>query len=237
MGRPQRLRHYIGPLDPEDAATGIQAARLNALSLLEAAEELLASKKYALATMLSILAIEEATKVPIIFSILLSSDSRETKKLWKKYRTHTAKGSIYPHALSWVVYTHHPRGKDKKLQELVADTTPEPETMEFVKQLMLYSDCFTDKAWTLPVDQASRDKAKFMLDDARAIILQLRDYSPEELAVWKRHLYELDSISTQEKKNAFSALHKELLEKKFIKPDWWKDIFHAFGGRENRSNE
>lgn len=236
MTKPERLRQYAGPLNPEDAATGIQVARLNALSLLEAADKLFASKKHALTIVLSILAIEEATKVPIIFSILLSDNSREIKNLWKQYRTHTAKGSIYPHLISQVVYTHYPRGKDKKLQELVADTTPKPEIMEFVKQLMLYSDCFTHKAWTLPLDQASRDKAKFMLDDARAIILQLRDYSPEELVIWKQHLYGLNSMSLQTKKNAFNALHKQLLDKKFIKPGWWKHILDAFDLKEGQTN-
>ncbi|MBE0479036.1 AbiV family abortive infection protein, partial [Candidatus Aerophobetes bacterium] len=208
MKRPKHLRPYVGSLNPKDAAIGMQIARLNALSLLEAAEELFNFKKYALTTVLSILAIEEAAKVAIIFSILLSDDSREIEKMWKKYRTHTAKGSIYPYAISWVIYTHHPKGRNKKLQEMVTNRTPRPETMEFIKQLMLYSDCFTDKVWTLPKDQANRKKAKFMLGDARAMILQLRDYLPEELTIWKQHLYGVNRMLPQERKSAFNALHR-----------------------------
>ena len=62
----RRLNQYCGPLSPSQIAAGINAARANAMRLLEDAKLLAGSGRYASATALAILSIEEGGKDGIL---------------------------------------------------------------------------------------------------------------------------------------------------------------------------
>jgi hypothetical protein len=63
------LEPYSGPLTPEDAATAMQAARLNALDLLASARLLHEQGRFHHSTGLCILALEEVGKPQIVMSM------------------------------------------------------------------------------------------------------------------------------------------------------------------------
>ena len=53
--------------------------------------------------------------------------------------------------------------------------------------------------------------------------LALRDYPPGELAIWLKHV-ELARAENKEVRSVLPELHKELLEKGFVKDGWWDVI-------------
>jgi hypothetical protein len=63
------LTEYRGPLDAVAAATGMQAARLNAVDLYETATTLFEARRYSHSVAVAILAIEEIGKRALLLSI------------------------------------------------------------------------------------------------------------------------------------------------------------------------
>jgi|SRR5262252_5570244 len=84
------MKTYVEGLTAMQTASAIQAARLNAIDLVETAELLFTLKRYAHSMALSILAIEEAGKLPILLGIYLNPSS-DQKARWRSFRSHTAK--------------------------------------------------------------------------------------------------------------------------------------------------
>src|SRR5215216_1530385 len=70
--KPRRLDQFKGKRSSSQIAEGTNAAAANAKRLIEDAEALLKADSYASATALAILAIEEAGKISILHSIVLS---------------------------------------------------------------------------------------------------------------------------------------------------------------------
>jgi len=105
----KRLNSYKGRLDYAQIADGINAARRNALRLLEDAQILLRAERYATAASLAILSIEESGKQHILRGLALATADEELLGLWRDYRSHTKKNipklafaykKIHPH-WSW----------------------------------------------------------------------------------------------------------------------------------------
>ena len=95
MHKQKTLNQYSGRLTTIQAAAGIQAAIKNAQSLLADAELLLKNERWERATAISVLAIEEVGKAPILREILLARDGEELKTAWRSYRSHTKKNVLY----------------------------------------------------------------------------------------------------------------------------------------------
>ncbi len=89
MANRKTITQYTGPLTVEQAAESITKARANAQSLLADAELLLEHQRWARATALAILSIEEAGKVALIRELLLARDEAELREGWRAYRSHS----------------------------------------------------------------------------------------------------------------------------------------------------
>lgn len=66
MAEADTPKPYGGELDSQQAASAMQAARLNAIELLDTADILFNLKRFPHSVVFSILAIEEAGKLPIL---------------------------------------------------------------------------------------------------------------------------------------------------------------------------
>lgn len=116
-------RPYGGALTPLQAASAMQAARLNARDLLETAELLYSLKRFAHSAALSTLALEEAGKLPILQGIFLGVGGDQSK-LWRAYRRHQAKTRTITARLRFECgqcspsFLGIPRGKSARLGQL-----------------------------------------------------------------------------------------------------------------------
>jgi len=72
-----------------------------------------------------------------------------------------------------------------------------------------------------------------LLAEAKALAFTIRDRSPEELEIWKKHFNQLKDKSPDALHNMVTGLRDELVEKKLIKKQWWdgllKDIEEICG--------
>jgi len=80
-------------MSPLDTATIIQAARINAVDLLETAKLLRNEERYPHSFVFGVLALEEAGKVEMALALLLGLGPAPNE-LWRSYRQHTAKTSL-----------------------------------------------------------------------------------------------------------------------------------------------
>jgi AbiV family abortive infection protein len=221
-----KLQAYEGKLDACSAATGLQAARLNASDLVGSSQLLFNAKKYHHSVALSTLAIEECGKIPIILSIFLELD--DSKKIWKKYRHHRSKSNYLNTAVVAMAQAEFPN-LDKKNLNMISQG-PIPLYLDVMKQLAFYTDCISTHEghmWHLPRDRDWQVEAKERLDEARAMALKLRDYPPTELDIWHKHLAKYNRKNKEELKTAFKKLKEELLGKGFIGEGWWTPILKA----------
>ena len=62
-------------------------------------------------------------------------------------------------------------------------------------------------------------------DYARGAVLSgLRDYPPAELEIWLKHVSQARKDGKTEMSSILPNLHKELLERGFIKKGWWDTL-------------
>ena len=219
----RRLVPYQGGLTPEQAATAMQAARLNALDLLETAEILIDLKRFAHSVAFSILAVEEASKNPLLLGILLGFENREG--LWRAYRTHKAKTQFLNPGIRDRIRVTFPEFPLEMAKD-IGQRGPTPDDLEIQKQRAFYSDCLKADGRAqvhLPRNLDWRQIAWERLCEAKALVQPIRDYSPEELKIWLKHAKE-----AQKNGGTFATvlepLYKELLAEGFVKEGSWTTI-------------
>jgi AbiV family abortive infection protein len=224
---------YSGRLNAEEAASAIQAARLNAIDLLDTAGMLYTLKRFPHAMALSILAIEEATKVAIVFHMFLNSGNQLAPQ-WKRYRAHRAKTAWLNPAIESRIratFPEMPAGTAKD----IGKRGPTSEQLELDKQLAFYSDCLDlggKFVCHLPRLRDWRRPAWERLCEAEAIVLPLRDYSPDELGIWLKHI-EKATAEGRHPDSVLPELQKELLQKGFIQEGWWDTILQDLADNPN----
>ena len=113
-------RPYMAGLTPEQAATAMQAARMNAVELLETAEILFTLKRFPHSLVLSTLAIEENGKLNILMSMLLGFDGEKLNHKWKSYRKHQAKTEMLNLAIQCRVRATFPQVSLQDAKEIGA---------------------------------------------------------------------------------------------------------------------
>ena len=217
---------FKGKLSPQQASEAIDAARRTADDLLKTAEVLFEHDRFAHCVTMSILAIEEAGKQPIIMGILLGWI--ELSSGWKDYIRHAAKTRFINGAIVMQERNYFPQ-LPRQFAEAIGKTGPDPDILEKTKQRSLYSDCL-DKKGKFQIHEPSaidwKDIAHYVLCDARVVVAALRHYSAAELSVWLKH-----SKLCQKDRRGFetglTALEKELREAGFIQPGWWKNILES----------
>lgn len=223
------LKPYRGKLDPLSAASAMQAARFNAIDLVETSQLLYDTKKYAHSMAFSILSIEESAKPMIIFFIFL--EFNDLKVLWNGYRQHKYKSNFLNPSIMWRAHALFP-DLDTETLELISQGPP-PWYLDGMKQRALYTDCLEipNGVWCyLPRNANNKldEEARKRLDEANSLAYSLRDYPPEELVVWYKHLRQLTKKKKEEWKGPIKALRDELLEKGFIKNGQWDPIIKVF---------
>lgn len=220
------LQPYRGELRAFDAASGIQAARLNARALLESSQLLLNERRYAHAIALAVLADEEAAKGMLIMGIFLGV--RQPADAWKDYRSHTAKTAHYNFAIESRAHAEFGPLSDD-LATAAREGGPTPEIMDATKQLSLYSDCFADGeqvAWHLPANWATEEFAVQVVNETIALVTGLRDYPPDELEVWRQH-WDAGRTAGSRPESVVRRLHDELLARGMIKQGQWDPVLRA----------
>jgi AbiV family abortive infection protein len=219
------LDQYSGPLDPQSAATGMQAARLNALDLIESSKLLRDATKHAHSAALSVLAIEECGKIPIILQLFLGDP--DTSSLWKGFRKHLFKGKFHNPGILASAKAFFPK-LDKQTLATMANGPP-PEFLDGMKQLGWYSECFQASegpTWHPPKNMDWAEKADMLLAEAKALALNVRDHSPEELEIWKKHFNQVKVKTSDAVKKMMGGLRNELVQKNFIKKEWWDGLLN-----------
>jgi AbiV family abortive infection protein len=204
----------------------MEAARTTALELLQTAEILFERERFAHCTSMSVLAIEEAGKLPIIQGILLDlSDPAET---WREYTRHTAKTQHLTDGIAMQVHNYFP-GMPSEFAEAIRRRGPSSETLEKTKQRATYSDLLDNHgkcAVHNPTTIDWRDIADYVLCDARVFVSALRYYSAAELVIWLKHA-KLCREESRTFETELPALERSLVSGGFITEGTWKNILDS----------
>ncbi len=217
---------YTGALTSVAAANAIRSARITARDLMESAELLYNLKRFPHAVALSILAIEEAAKIGVLLMIFLEIGG-EHARLWKQYRNHRAKTAWLNPAIEGRIRAMLPKIPREHVKRIAA-LGPSPEQLENSKQRAIYSDCLSvsgDFVAHCPDLAEWRETAWERLCEAQAVISALRDYPPDELTLWHRHITRARNEG-RDLHSTLTDLHKELLENGFVQEGWWDTLLH-----------
>lgn len=185
---------YVGPLNEWQTAHAIAAVRANVSELVSAAEALAAAGIYSKSCALSILAVEESQKVSMLLSLLYADTPDEQREIWKEFRNHRKKHSNIGIDIASSAVVEGTIAPEAAALALKAKEGPDPDTLEELKQALIYSDCIMDAQglpqWSSPVDisEHAEADAKRLLESAREAAAHLYPFSEEELSVWKRHM-------------------------------------------------
>lgn len=224
------MDQYGGTLNANQAAAAMQAARVNALDLIASAEALYEQERFQHSVALSILAIEEIGKLPILQTIFLANPT-DLKRLWKVYRQHRAKTKTLPVALESRIHASFPEIGAEEAKEIAQDG-PTPADLDFQKQLAFYSDFLVmenEPVCHLPRNADWHWAAWERLCEAKAIIESVRDRTPEELAVWLRHAKKPEN-KEKTLKEILPAIHDDLVAEGHIDQGSWKYILEHIAG-------
>lgn len=173
------LPQYSGHLTPAEIAEGMNAAIRNANRLASDARMLLDSERIPTAISVAALAIEEAGKVSILRHLSVANSPKALKEIWRDYRSHTAKNTM------WILPCLVTRGL-RHLREfsIVADQDAEhPSSLNAVKQIGFYTDCYGDKHWSIPSDVIDRELASRIVQTAE-LLCKTKEVPPREIELW-----------------------------------------------------
>ena len=207
---------YKNKLTAEQTSFGIGAAIDNAKSLLQDAILLFDNGRYERAAALAILAIEETGKLAILRTIFLEDDVIVIKKEWQNYRRHTQKN------LAWILSDLVKKGARnlKDLNPIFDEKSDHGSILEDLKQLALYSDCFSSCKWSIPSESITKEISKLLLETAKGLVLKGNSAmtTTAELEIYYKHLkpvWKTDSKSMNEAlvKCCNEAEDKGLIEK------------------------
>jgi AbiV family abortive infection protein len=180
----KKLDQYRGRLTAKQIAKGMNAARMNALRLLEDAETLFAVARFPTATSLAILSIEESGKIAILRHLACVSTPTEIQELWRDYRSHTRKNVLWP-----LLETIKPGRKLKfsDFEWLYDKQSDHPYILDQVKQIGFYTDCLGKINWSEPQTVIDQHLAKSLLCIA-ATLCSHKEISEEEVILFAQYV-------------------------------------------------
>ena len=217
-----RLKKYVGPLNAEKIADGINTAFRNAKRLLHSAQFLFEAKDYASAISLAILAIEESGKASHLRSLALANDEKSIKECWKDYRTHTKKNV----AFGLVTVLHQSIICLEDLRPLFMPDNAIPYQLDDLKQLGFYTDCLGDDChWHTPVSHYTEEDASVVLKTAAVCCHQDKIVTVREIELWKECLSPVWKKTMAEMKQGLILWRKRMREEHLIPED---DRFEDF---------
>jgi AbiV family abortive infection protein len=164
----------------------MNAAHANAFRLAEDAKLLLEAERFASASSLAVLSIEESGKPLILRRLLTAMTDEELTEIWKSYRRHTEKNLL---ALLPDLVVKGAR-RLAELGSLLTDETESERTeVDAVKQLGFYTDCCGDKAhWHVPAEGINKKLAASLVSIACAMARGEKQTTEQELNLWVTHM-------------------------------------------------
>lgn len=206
MGK-SKLKQYKGRLDASEIAQGINAAMVNARRLAGDAAILLKEKRYPSAVTLAILSIEESGKASILRELALTKNRDETREVWKSYRSHTKKNSM------WILPEMVAKGARKleDFREMVDDESEHMFVLERLKQVGFYTDCLSKGQWSLPEQVIDSEFAEGIVGIA-ALSARDREVTTREIDLWIKHLKPVWSGEISLMKQALHSWFVEMQE-------------------------
>jgi len=203
----KRLVAYMGKLNNKKIAEGINVARRNASRLLEDAEMLLDSKRYASAVSLAILSIEESGKEHILRRLAIASTDEEELQIWKDYRSHTKKN------IMWFMPQLVKDGA-RYLDDFKSLFEPEaehPYVLNQLKQISLYTDCLGRAHWSEPSAVIDEELARMLVKIAK-LFVKGRNMEEKEIELWVKHLGKVKNSDNKKMKEALANWYAEMEE-------------------------
>ena len=142
----QLLDRYVGTLSASEISEGMNVAIRNARRLASDAKILLEASRHPTAASVATLSIEEAGKVSILRSLVTARDNKEIKSIWREYRSHRAKNTM------WILPDLAAKGAHQlmHLGEAVDKDGEHTAVLDAVKQIGFYTDCYGDRHWSMP---------------------------------------------------------------------------------------
>ena len=200
-----RLPQLRSPLTSAQIAEGMGLALQNAARLAEDADSLLKAGRVPSAVALAILSIEESGKVSILRQMAIAEDEKEWLQLWKAYRSHTKKNTL------WIFGELVQKGARSldELRPLVDPESDHPDILDQMKQLCTYTDCFTKAKWSSPEEVDVGALAPYLVKMAQ-ILGRPKAVTTEEIELWRKHLLPVKGAPMEAQKQAVSAWFHEM---------------------------
>ena len=175
----KNIKQYSGRMTVAQIAAGMNHCQDSATRLLQAARTLYKVKDYATSVSVSVLAIEEAGKLPILRRMLTAVDDVEMRQCWKEFRSHCLKNgwAKFPACVNSTVQLDDFR--------CTVEATDENQKLDDMKQLGLYVDCVGNAEWVCPAEAITDEIAATMLLIADIVCLSGKATSARELEIWK----------------------------------------------------
>jgi AbiV family abortive infection protein len=179
----KKLNQYTGTLDAAQVAAGMNAALRNAKRLADDASLLLEDKRFASATALAVLSIEESGKLSILRQLATAQSAEDAKKQWREYRSHTKKNVM---GAFLDLFAKGARRLDQFASLFDCDAE-HPHLLDKVKQISLYTDCLGKSHWSKPDEVIEEPLAQSMVFTAK-LLAQDKEISTLEIELWVRHV-------------------------------------------------
>src|SRR5262249_39522309 len=146
---------YVGPLNESQIAQSLAFVRANVIELVSAAEALAAAGIYSKSCAFSILAVEESQKATFLLDLLYADTADERREIWKEFRNHRKKHRNIGIHIAGSAIVQGTIAPNAAAAALKAKEGPDPDTLEELKQALIYSDCIADAngspQWACPV--------------------------------------------------------------------------------------
>ncbi len=230
MANRKDLAQYNGRLNTAQAGEGIQAALKNARALFADAQLLLENERWQRAAALSILAIEETGKIPVIREILLARHDVELREAWRSYRSHTAKNVMY---ILPDLVAKGARHLDD-FRRIYDESGNHAQVLDAAKQIALYSDACRACHWSIPEEVIDPELAGSLFAIAKVLVRDgLEPFSTkEELDIWVKHMRRVWKGSPTEMKKALVACYAEarakgVLQGRFAEAEMMDFVFRS----------
>jgi AbiV family abortive infection protein len=207
----KKSEQYRGWLSSAEIAGGINAAKRNALRLVNDARLLNENGRAASATALAILAIEESGKITILRLLALMDTDKDVAARWREYRSHKDKNAHWP---LLDLFFKGARRLDDFLP-MFDPTARHPQILDTVKQLCLYTDSFGKGRWTEP-DRVIEKKLADSFVLVAEVFARSRDVTAEEIDLWVQYLKPVWNVGDAARNKALLEWDKEMRRRGLI---------------------
>lgn len=200
-----RLPQLRSPLTVAQIAEGMRRAVENAARLAEDADTLLKNGRVPSAVALAILSIEESGKVSILRQMAIAEADKEWQQLWKAYRSHTKKNAL------WLFgeLVHKGARTLDEFGPLFDQESDHPDILDQMKQLCIYTDCFTNTKWSSPDEVDIKGLAPYLVKMAQ-VLGKPKAVTAAEVELWRKHLLPVKGAPMNVQKQAVAAWFHEM---------------------------